>query len=410
MLAGLLALSVIVGAPDSQFRRGDADTDGSVHISDALTILNRLFLGAPPLGCSDAADADDSGDVDIGDAQRVLNFLFLGGPPPPTPGPFHCGGDPTADSANCERYAASCRDLPNVPPTARCTAEPTLAEAPLRVAFDASSSTDADGAVVEYTWEFGDGTRASGEQVSHRYIEAGTYTAILTVTDNDGASTTAQHTIEALEDRSPPRVRLTQPPAGGFSGDARILAAFFDDPVDPDSLDRSNYRLFAAGDDDVHGSDDDIEILGGRVVHRPGISAVFFAFEAPLAPAFYRVAVGPGVRDLDGNASTSTFHWEFRNSLATQVEGRVVDENGESVLGAAVSVHLQDDGGQLSAGQLGSTTSQPDGSFCVRGIAAGFGPIFVRAEARGQTAVSPALEPLTRGITLFGDITVRPVE
>ena len=56
------------------------------------------------------------------------------------------------------------------------------------VAFDASSSTDPDGAIVAYLWDFGDGQSAVGKTASHQYATAGGYTATLTVIDNSGAS------------------------------------------------------------------------------------------------------------------------------------------------------------------------------------------------------------------------------
>ncbi len=58
--------------------------------------------------------------------------------------------------------------------------------------FDASSSYDPDGTIVEYRWDFGDGTTGVGEVVQHVYTSAqGTgYKAaiVLTVTDDDGAA------------------------------------------------------------------------------------------------------------------------------------------------------------------------------------------------------------------------------
>ncbi|WP_423744364.1 PKD domain-containing protein (plasmid) [Haladaptatus sp. SPP-AMP-3] len=54
-----------------------------------------------------------------------------------------------------------------------------------RVAFDASDSTD-NGVIEGYHWRFGDGTNATGMNVSHAFIDPGNYTVILTVTDSDG--------------------------------------------------------------------------------------------------------------------------------------------------------------------------------------------------------------------------------
>jgi uncharacterized protein YkwD len=75
----------------------------------------------------------------------------------------------------------------NLLPVAHFTANPLSGEKPLLVSFDASESTDPDGAIVSYMWDFGDGAAGSGKFASHRYTTEGIYTVTLTVTDNDGA-------------------------------------------------------------------------------------------------------------------------------------------------------------------------------------------------------------------------------
>ena len=64
--------------------------------------------------------------------------------------------------------------------------------------FDASGSSDPDGEIVFYTWEFGDGETAMGQRVQHIYDAAGTYTVTLTVTDDDGATATTTRTVEVI--------------------------------------------------------------------------------------------------------------------------------------------------------------------------------------------------------------------
>ncbi|MBA7559341.1 hypothetical protein ES708_00955 [subsurface metagenome] len=55
------------------------------------------------------------------------------------------------------------------------------------VVFDGSSSSDEDGTIVSYSWDFGDGGIGSGVTVTYIYNEPGNYKVTLTVTDDDGA-------------------------------------------------------------------------------------------------------------------------------------------------------------------------------------------------------------------------------
>ena len=81
----------------------------------------------------------------------------------------------------------------DAPPTASFTATQTS----LSTAFDASASTDSDGTIAGYAWNFGDGSSGIGRTVTHAYATAGTYTATLTVTDNGGATDSSTAPITA---------------------------------------------------------------------------------------------------------------------------------------------------------------------------------------------------------------------
>jgi hypothetical protein len=89
------------------FRRGDVDASAVVDITDAIGILDYLFVGNVMPACGDAADADDSGTVDITDPIRVLHYLFTGSAAIPAPGPSTCGPDPSDDGLDvCESACA----------------------------------------------------------------------------------------------------------------------------------------------------------------------------------------------------------------------------------------------------------------------------------------------------------------
>lgn len=96
------------GAVDEQclrtFRRGDANTDGTVNILDVSFIINWLSLGGSRPRCMDAADGNDDGRVDISDAKFIADWYASGGKVPPPPGPYTKGPDPTADQLDCQYY------------------------------------------------------------------------------------------------------------------------------------------------------------------------------------------------------------------------------------------------------------------------------------------------------------------
>jgi PKD repeat protein len=72
----------------------------------------------------------------------------------------------------------------------------------LSVSFDASASIDPDGSIVNYAWNFGDGTTGSGATASHTYETAGTFSVTLTVTDNEGATDTKSQNVTVSESSS----------------------------------------------------------------------------------------------------------------------------------------------------------------------------------------------------------------
>lgn len=84
-----------------------------------------------------------------------------------------------------------------LPPTAAVTATALSGTTPLTVGFSSTNSTDADGSIVSYSWNFGDGTNSTDPNPIHVYNSAGTFTAVLTVTDNSGLTDTDSVVISA---------------------------------------------------------------------------------------------------------------------------------------------------------------------------------------------------------------------
>ena len=69
----------------------------------------------------------------------------------------------------------------------------------LTVGFDAHASFDPDGSIVSYSWAFGDGSGGNGPNVTHDYTTGGSYTATLTVEDNQGDTGTTSQTLTLVE-------------------------------------------------------------------------------------------------------------------------------------------------------------------------------------------------------------------
>lgn len=85
----------------------------------------------------------------------------------------------------------------------------------LRVSVDASSSSDPDGTIVGYEWDFGDGATAQGVSTDHTYAAAGSFTVTLTIADDAGGTSTAQEAVEVE----------TPPPAGDPTTTLAVLGA-----------------------------------------------------------------------------------------------------------------------------------------------------------------------------------------
>ena len=83
----------------------------------------------------------------------------------------------------------------NQPPLAAFETDVTSGTAPLDVLFDATGSSDPDGTIASYLWDFGDGSSSSDRRLTHTYAEPGTYRVSLTVTDDQGLSDQAEKEI-----------------------------------------------------------------------------------------------------------------------------------------------------------------------------------------------------------------------
>jgi PKD repeat protein len=126
---------------------------------------------------------------------------------------------------------------PNQPPSA----DISFGCSGLTCGFDATGSSDPDGAIVSYAWDFGDGGQSTQATPSHQFGSAGTYHVTLVVTDDDGATGSTASDVVVTDGASPITYvgsarhqvdnsvmsqRVAVPP-GVVAGDVMVMAMSF---------------------------------------------------------------------------------------------------------------------------------------------------------------------------------------
>ncbi|HJS93253.1 MAG TPA: PKD domain-containing protein [Solirubrobacteraceae bacterium] len=81
------------------------------------------------------------------------------------------------------------------PPIAVFGSSPAVPVPGQPISFDGTGSSDPDGTIVSYAWDFGDGVMGTGASATHAYAGPGTYTVRLTVTDRAGQKTTVSRPV-----------------------------------------------------------------------------------------------------------------------------------------------------------------------------------------------------------------------
>lgn len=151
---------------DTDIKYGDVNKDGSINAVD-FAVLRQYLLGFIET-INPEADTNADGTINAIDFSILRSYLL-----------------------------EIIVDLPytsteeNEEPVAAFTVSTDATVTDENITFDASESTDSDGTISYFAWDFGDGTEGSGKVTKHKYAKAGTYTAKLIVTDNTGANSEA---------------------------------------------------------------------------------------------------------------------------------------------------------------------------------------------------------------------------
>jgi len=210
---------------------GVKDTASTAASIAANPLPPRADAGAPAVGTTGAAVSFDGSGSDDQDGNIVTYAWDFGdGSPIDTVS----GANPSYTYAAADTYTVTLTvtdddgltgtdtttasiDQANAPPTAEA-GEPYAGFVNQPVIFDGSASSDGDGDIVQYDWDFGDGNTGTGLYTSHTYVTTGVYEVRLTVTD-DGGDTDESTTrvIVGSDAILPPRV-FTNGPYNGVAG------------------------------------------------------------------------------------------------------------------------------------------------------------------------------------------------
>lgn len=205
---------------------GDNETIDSDNAGDDVTVNLRIMSG-PNRICETEATADDEQESRVGYIQPFtlksyndwLGLRYDGGN---RLGNLYGTGESNTSHTQItelttkqllERVPPALIHEEEVAPQDVVTFSPRVGPDPLPVSFDGSSSTAVNGTVVNWQWNFGDGTTGSGASVAHTYATVGVYFASLTVTDSNGHKNLVplrhQVTVNSLR----PNLTPFQPPS-----------------------------------------------------------------------------------------------------------------------------------------------------------------------------------------------------
>lgn len=191
-----------VSADDVSFSVSEKTIDRGDSTKLEVTIYNRGDRNQDVSVEFDSGD-DEVIEVDAGESRSVSKTYY-------PDEDISIGADVSTEGGSCgERFIESFSeeitvlgddDDANDRPKAEFSVSDPSPEAGERISLDASSSSDPDGTIVDYSWDLGDGSDNSGREITHVYDESGSYPVSLTVEDDDGDEDTAVEYVDVGEE------------------------------------------------------------------------------------------------------------------------------------------------------------------------------------------------------------------
>lgn len=226
----------VVGIADATAAEGDLGTTTMTFVVTLsapapgdVTVDYATVDGTAAAG-SDYTATSGTATIPAGDTATTITVDVLGDTAPETNEQFTVAlSNPTSASLGRATATGTIADDDVAPsaPVADAGPDQTVAEG-TDVSFDGSGSGDADGDIVDYAWDFGDGETATGPTPSHAFADDGAYTVTLTVTDEGGMTDT--DTVVVTVTNVAPTIVVAADPA---EGESPLTVAFTATTSDP---------------------------------------------------------------------------------------------------------------------------------------------------------------------------------
>lgn len=201
------------------------------------------------------------------------------------------------------------------------------------ITFSAAKSSDSDGEIVSYVWDFGDGNSAKGVEVEYDYINPGTYQVSLAVQDNFGSGASTVITTKEIHINAPPKLEYTFP-SRVTAGQNVILD--LSKSYDPDGR-ITEYAYFLDGKWKTGLSKQVIPIIAGlteipvSIKDNSGLKNNEYKFNIPVVFNESPVAIGngpiksssqviffDGTKSYDPDDDQLKYYWDFGDGKTAQ--------------------------------------------------------------------------------------------